>query len=168
MGQGVSGFPGQASLGWGPQAPPCLRDEEGPQVAQFVLVEVLLALAPSCPCISSSEGAVSGLVGRITSPLDTYFWQRSQLIPLGGGSGLLGRLMSNPREKRASWATFASAQLGDRKHQGLFPVGGGDLGPLMLCWSSVSWVPNQAFFLVLLFKVPSGRLRCCFQICSRA
>lgn len=103
------------------------------------------------------------------SALDTYFWQRSQLIPLGGGSGLLGGLMSDPGEKRASWATFASAQLGDRKRQGLFPVwGGGDLGPLMLYWSSVPWVPNQAFFLVLLFRVPSGHLPCCFQICSPA
>lgn len=84
------------------------------------------------------------------SPQYTHVWERSQLIPLGGGSGWSGVPMSDPEEKQASWAASASAQLGNWKSQETRDTG---------CHAvPVSWLPNPSFFLMLLFRVPSGRL----------
>lgn len=97
------------------------------------------------------------------SPLDTYLGERSHWIPLGGGSGLLGALTSNQGPLLPlflfSWGQGAPGSP--------FQIGG-------KAWATccgavpVSWLPDQAFFLMLLFRVPSGRLPWCFQVCSCA
>lgn len=57
---------------------------------------VLLAFTPCCSCISSSEGAVSGLVGRENVSPGHLFWAKVPLDPPWWWFWVVGVLTSNP------------------------------------------------------------------------